>query len=374
MLGLSRGPGLHSWAEWEAQRGNWIMGGLPYEWKSHLDQRLESANPPEISWPELAGFVPELLLLRLRGSDRLWVIKEEIEEWEAEIESQAPANEELVSPVFHSNFSRDGYLQTVEKLRQHIKEGDCYEINLAQTFTAHAKINHPELLFLRLIGISPVPFAAYLKCGERHLISASPERFLQHRKRTLLTQPIKGTARRGSTAQEDQRMIETLLHSEKERAENVMIVDLSRHDLNQFCRPFSVQVPSLFHIQSFPQVHQLVSTVRGELAEGVSATTALSGIFPPGSMTGAPKHKVMQLIDQYEPTGRGLYAGAVGYISPGGDFDFNVVIRSLMYAEEKEMLSYHVGGAITYDSDAEREYEETLLKASAIRKALGAEA
>lgn len=368
MMGVGAGKGIESWEEWQACQGSWIMGAIPYEWKSHTDSRLESVVPPQIDWPGISGFVPDLLLVRLRDSDRLWVIKNGIPGWEQAILTPVSSTLSTASPNFKSNFTRDQYLQTVKRLQQHIEEGDCYEINLAQCFSAEYEHPQPEELFLDLIEVSPVPFAAYYKTGSRHLISASPERFLQHRKGKLMTQPIKGTAPRAADPEEDQRMIDELRQSEKEQAENVMIVDLSRHDLNRFCEPWSVQVPRLFDIQSFPQVHQMVSTVEGRLDQQFSSMDAFEGIFPPGSMTGAPKFKVMQLIDQYEGIGRGLYAGSVGYITPSGDFDFNVIIRSLIYDDAASLLTYHVGGAITYDSAPEKEYDETILKAQAIRK------
>lgn len=344
------------------------MGAIPYEWKSQDDQRLQSAVPPQIDWPEISGFVPDLLLIRLRDSDRLWVIKNGIPGWEEALHSPDTPSLPGSSPDFQSNFSKEKYLQTVQQLQQHIEEGDCYEINLAQCFSAEYDHPNPEQLFLDLIEVSPVPFAAYYKAAGKHLISASPERFLQHRKGRLITQPIKGTAPRSSDPVEDQQFIDELRASEKEQAENVMIVDLSRHDLNRFCKPWSVHVPRLFDIQSFPQVHQMVSTIEGRLDPEYSSMDALEGIFPPGSMTGAPKFKVMGLIDHYEGIGRGLYAGSVGYVTPSGDFDFNVIIRSLVYDEGNSLMNYHVGGAITYDSDPEKEYDETILKAQAIRE------
>jgi len=219
-----------------------------------------------------------------------------------------------------------------------------------------------------LTGVSPVPFASYLRWQDCYLICASPERFLQLRGDQLCSQPIKGTAPRGMTSAADAAHRAYLAHSEKEQAENVMIVDLTRNDLHRSCRTGTVTVPQLFEIQVFPQVFQLVSTVVGQKRPELSVPQVLANTFPPGSMTGAPKVMTLGMIDRYEPLGRGLYAGSVGYFAPGGDFDFNVVIRSLIYDAREQLLSYHVGGAITYDSDPQREYEETLIKARAIRK------
>ncbi|MEO1452115.1 MAG: anthranilate synthase component I family protein, partial [Bacteroidota bacterium] len=250
----------------------------------------------------------------------------------------------------------------------HIKAGDFYEINLAQAFVAEDVSITPQAVFKRLMEISPVPFGAYIRFGEKHLICASPERFLQRQGNTLRSQPIKGTAPRSQDPQEDELHATYLRESLKERAENVMIVDLTRNDLNRSCDPFSVQVPHLFEIQAFPQVYQMVSTVEGQKRPEVSNADIWANTFPPGSMTGAPKVKTMEMIDYYEPIARGVYAGSAGYIKPNGDFDWNVIIRSLVYDAETKRLCYHVGGAITYDSDPAAEYAETLLKAKAIRK------
>ncbi len=367
LFGVSRRSGFSSWEAWHQRRGDWVLGALPYEWKSAQDPRLASGRPADIEWPGTPGFTPELLMVKLRNSNRVWILKQGILGWEEALMSETPAIASPAPPAFRANFTRDQYIGAVQALREHIREGNCYEVNLAQMFSAAYSTPHPHRMFESLVDVSPVPFAAYLKSGSRHLISASPERFLQQRKGTLITQPIKGTAPRGGTPERDKALVSQLLASDKERAENVMIVDLSRHDLNRFCRTRSVKVPHLFEIQSFPQVHQMVSTIEGELRDDTDPLTALKGIFPPGSMTGAPKFRVMQLIDETEGIGRGLYAGSVGYLSPAGDFDFNVVIRSLIYDEAAERINYHVGGAITYDSDPVAEYEETILKAQAVR-------
>ncbi len=366
LFGVSR-AGFSRTEDW--QPGQWTMGVLPYDWALLGDPRLPVAEGPGIEWPGLPGFRPELLLLRPRNSDALWVMVDhpELKGWQACLESNSQPTPPPGMGEFVAAWDRPTYLQAVAATREYIRNGDCYELNLAQLFSASGQLAQPWELFLRLIGISPVPFAGYFRHGKRHLICASPERFLRHDNAALLAQPIKGTARRGKTVSEDEALKLELAASDKERAENVMIVDLSRHDLNRFCEPGSVVVPHLFEVQSFAQVHQLVSTVQGQMRGDVKPMEALLGIFPPGSMTGAPKFRVMQLIGELEPVRRGLYAGSLGYVRPDGGFDFNVVIRSLIYDEEQRRLDYHVGGAITYDSVAEEEYAETLLKAKAIR-------
>ncbi|MEM9981316.1 MAG: anthranilate synthase component I family protein, partial [Bacteroidota bacterium] len=220
---------------------------------------------------------------------------------------------------------------------------------------------------------SPMPFATFLKLQHQYLLGASPERFLKKQGKQLISQPIKGTAKRSKQPVEDQRIRQQLYQSEKERAENLMIVDLVRNDLARSAVVGSVKVTELFGIYSFPQVHQMISTVKATLRDNITWVEALKNAFPMGSMTGAPKIKAMQLIEKYERTKRGLYSGAVGYVTPTGDFDFNVVIRSILYNAQAQYLSFQVGSAITYDALPAQEYEECLLKASAIIKTLAAQ-
>jgi para-aminobenzoate synthetase component 1 len=230
---------------------------------------------------------------------------------------------------------------------------------------------NPVETYLRLSEISSAPFGAYYKLNDKYLLCSSPERFMKKAGNKLISQPIKGTIKRGGTDEEDIELKHSLLNDVKERAENVMIVDLVRNDLAKSCRPGSVKVEELFGIYTYPTVHQMISTVTGELDEQTHFIDALRNAFPMGSMTGAPKIEVMKLIEYYETTKRGLFSGSVGYITPDGDFDFNVVIRSLFYNEANKYLSYSTGGAITYDSIPEKEYEECMLKAKGIMKALG---
>ncbi|MDZ7605528.1 MAG: anthranilate synthase component I family protein [Cyclobacteriaceae bacterium] len=216
-----------------------------------------------------------------------------------------------------------------------------------------------------------MPFSAFMKTPECFLMSASPERFLKKSGNYLISQPIKGTIRRSKDAKQDEALRLALANSEKDKAENLMIVDLVRNDLAKSSVPGSVVVDELFGIYSFEQVHQMISTVRSTIKPALTITDLIKNAFPMGSMTGAPKIRVMEEIDLLEDTARGLYSGAVGYISPTGDFDFNVVIRSVIYSQQSGKLSFHVGSAITVDSDPEIEYAECLLKAEAILKALG---
>lgn len=372
----AQAPQLTRWDDLPLARGRWWLGGLPYELKNRLEPRLFSRQAPAVAWPELAFFSPEILIEWPRGADYLHLRSEH-----PELLAQVTAlieSDQLVLPIqpasvptFHSSLDRSAYLRLIERLQEHIREGDFYEINLAQAYLAEHQLAAPGSLFLDLLDISPVPFGAFLRFDHRYLLCASPERFLQLREGRLCSQPIKGTAPRGKTPEADADHRAYLAHSEKEQAENVMIVDLTRNDLHRSCETGSVSVPHLFEIQTFPQVFQLVSSVVGRKREEVPWHQALANTFPPGSMTGAPKVMTLEMIDRYEPVGRGLYAGSAGYLTPWGDFDFNVIIRSLLYDAARRRLSYHVGGAITYDSDPTQEYEETLIKARAIRWLFG---
>ena len=266
---------------------------------------------------------------------------------------------------------RTEYLQAVEAIREDILSGEVYELNLCQEFYAGGVTLDPIDTFERLNEVSPAPFAGFLRWHDHYLLCASPERFVARRGNRIISQPIKGTTSRGTTPADDAQQRQNLLHDEKERAENLMIVDLVRNDLARVARTGTVQVPELFGLYPFRHVWQMISTVAAELRPEVDLVEVLRAAFPMGSMTGAPKIRAMQLIEHYERSRRGLYSGSLGVVWPGGDFDFNVVIRSLQYRADTGYLSFQVGSAITYDSVPEREYEECLLKARAILEVLG---
>ncbi|PID89409.1 MAG: hypothetical protein CSB01_02115 [Bacteroidia bacterium] len=251
-----------------------------------------------------------------------------------------------------------------------MRRGDIYEINFCQEFFAEQVCINPEQLYNHLKKVSPTPYGCFYKTRNHYLLSASPERFIKKKGTKLISQPIKGTAKRGANKEEDDTIKHHLFTDAKERAENIMIVDLVRNDLSHTATKGSVKVEELCGIYSFPQVHQMISTVVANLRNDIHFVEAIKQCFPMGSMTGAPKIRAMKLIEQYESTKRGLYSGAVGYITPQGDFDFNVVIRSILYNATNKYLSFMVGGAITMQSNPEKEYEECLLKAKAIRKTL----
>lgn len=266
--------------------------------------------------------------------------------------------------------SKQQYLEHIAALKKHIQLGDIYEINYCMTFEATDIHIDPFILYQKLNAISEAPYSAFAKLGHQYIISSSPELFLSKKDNTLITKPIKGTAKRGATAAEDDSLKQALQTNAKERNENVMIVDVARNDLSRLAQRGSVSVDKLFDIESYPQVHQMVSTISCSLKDNTSFHDIVEATFPMASMTGAPKYRAMQLIDQYELYNRGPYSGSLGYIDAKGDFDLNVLIRSVFYDEEKRYLSFSVGSAITDLCHAEDEYEECLLKARAMMQAL----
>lgn len=369
---------LDSWLA--EQQGDWVFGHFSYELKSQPAALGSPANsrPDPIAFPHLCFFVPDILLQLQNNTLTISCLQADpAQVWQSICNSEAIQEYPPAPTGIHirPRMSREQYLEAIRQLQAHILRGDCYEINYCQEFFATDTSIDPLPLYQRLTMLSPTPFAAYYRLQDRHLLCASPERFLRKKGNQLCSQPIKGTIKRNQgDAEADQALIQSLQQSGKDKSENVMVVDLVRNDLSRVCRRGTVQVTELFGIYSFPQVHQMISTIEGELDEQYSFAAIIDACFPMGSMTGAPKKRVMELIEQYEYQQRGLYSGAVGYIDPQGDFDFNVVIRSILYNAAQKYLGYQVGGGITFYSDAVQEYEECLLKAAAIRKALGIEA
>jgi para-aminobenzoate synthetase component 1 len=266
--------------------------------------------------------------------------------------------------------SRDSYFEEVHKMLAHIERGDIYEANFCQEFFSEDITIDPIHTYHHLNEISKPPFATFLKFDNKYAMSASPERYLMKKGNEVISQPIKGTAGRFKDEKLDKEMISKLRNDPKERSENIMITDLVRNDLSRFAEKGSVQVEELCAVYTFEQVHQLISTVRCVVSEDAKPAMLLKETFPMGSMTGAPKISAMKIIEKLEDAKRGLYSGAIGYFSPNNDFDFNVVIRSILYNAERKYVSYSVGGAITAKSVPENEYEECLLKAKAMREAL----
>jgi para-aminobenzoate synthetase component 1 len=352
------------------EKKSWLFGHLGYDLKNEIEN-LSSSKESDIQFSDLFFFEPEIII-RLAEKEILI----EAENPDAVFAAISVASQ--LSDGFKSNtvkvqsrFSQQEYISTIKKLQQHILRGDCYEINFCQEFYDEKVMIDPVSVYKKLSNVSPNPFSALYKMNNQWLICASPERFLKRQGDKILSQPIKGTSKRiKGDKQEDEKSKGDLLHSTKDRSENVMVVDLVRNDLAKICKEGTVQVDELYGIYSFPQVHQMISTVSGELREDITFYEIIKATFPMGSMTGAPKRRVMQLIEQYEQTKRGIFSGAVGYITPGGNFDFNVVIRSIMYNANTCYLSFQTGSAITFYSEPEKEWEECLLKAEAIKTVL----
>lgn len=350
-----------------------LFGYLGYDLKNELE-KLESENPGTINWEPMNFFVPECIFsfeenhLTIESEDLNYFLNEVQNLLTENIsEGETKSNVNQLKPWT----SKSEYMNTVNSLRNHIEEGDIYEINYCINFSAIADQLNPVQIFKDLCKNSPAPFASLLKMDKKYIISASPERFIKLKDNKIISQPIKGTASRGKTEKEDLQNKKQLSESEKERAENMMIVDLVRNDLARSAKSGSVKVEEIFGIYSFQQVHQMISTVSAIKKNDVHPVDVIKNAFPMGSMTGAPKIRAMQLIEKYENSKRNVFSGSIGYFMGENEFDFNVLIRSIYFDEETNNLNYQVGSAITYDSDAKAEYEECLLKAKAIEKTLG---
>ncbi len=367
---INPGPGLKKFQSFLDENISWLFGHLSYDLKNEIEE-LQSDHAGNIEFPDLNFFEP-LVLLRL-SENQLFIQAEDPETIYKEIASaDISGKSNLRSPITIQNrFSKEDYIATVSQLKQHILRGDCYEINFCQEFFAMPVSIDPVEVYKRLSTVSPNPFSALYRVQDQWLICASPERFLRKEGDKLLSQPIKGTSRRDlGDLKSDEKEKNNLFNSTKDRAENVMVVDLVRNDLAKVCIEGSVHVDELFGIYSFPQVHQMISTVSGTADPDISFTEIIRATFPMGSMTGAPKKRVMELIEQYERSRRGIFSGAVGYIDPDGDFDFNVVIRSILYNQKTGYLSFPAGSGITFYSEEEKEWQECLWKAEAIKKIL----
>lgn len=272
---------------------------------------------------------------------------------------------------FQCRLNEEGYIENVNKLLSHIRRGDIYEVNYCIEFFAEVITVNPYEVFSRLNELTEAPFSGLYRYGDTWIICASPERFIKREGSKLITQPMKGTAKRGSSPEEDIELKNGLAASLKEQTENVMAVDVARNDLSRIAKKGTVVTDELFGVRTFKNVHQMVSTVSCELKENTSLSTIMQAVFPPASMTGAPKIKAIELIKKYELSPRGIYSGCLGKIEDNGDLDMCVVIRSVIYDEQKKRVSFHVGSAITAACDPSEEWQECLLKANAMLKALG---
>ena len=336
------------------EKKGWLFGYLGYDLKNFVEN-LESTNRSPIRQPDLFMMEPSILVKIADGGVETIIGPEQTPE---SADHPPPFSVDDLQP----GISREEYIKTVEKIKEQIKEGDFYELNYS--YAINGRFDGDSYgLYQKMRKVNPVPFGAYLKLKDLEICSASPERFLQKRGRRLISEPIKGTSARSAVAEDDSRFKEDLMN-EKNRAENLMIVDLVRHDFSRVAKTGTVEVSKLYDIQTFDTVHQLISRVEGELDDNVDAIDAIKACYPMGSMTGAPKYRVMQEIDHHENYRRGIYSGAIGYITPEDDVDFSVVIRTAIIQDSK--LIYPVGGAITSDSDAVEEWEETKIKARTI--------
>ncbi len=351
---------------------DWLFGYLSYDLKNDIEI-VQSSNFDGLEFPDLFFFQPKKLFL-LKGNQLeiqyLNMCDVEIEDDFDALLKQAENTSEISKSLnIQQRISKEFYLEKVSKMLDYINKGDIYEANFCMEFFAEGELN-PIAKFRKLNEISKPPFAVYFKNNKHFLLSASPERYLKKEGNKIISQPIKGTAKRFSEANEDEIAKQNLALDPKERSENIMITDLVRNDLSRTAQKGSVQVEELCGIYSFLQVHQMISTVTSLIDSQVSAIEVIKSTYPMGSMTGAPKISALKIIEELEETKRGLYSGAVGYFTPIGDFDFNVVIRSILYNQENQYVSFSVGSAITSQSIPEKEYEECLLKANAMLNVL----
>jgi len=359
------------------EEGDWWFGHFSYELKDRLED-LVSENGDRLGFAQLHFFRPRKLIFLKEDGLHFHYLRADEGEVEGDLAAilamaTGPDREAPVeSPVaIKMRIHKAAYFEKVGRFLEHIQRGDIYEANFCQEFYAVPLRIDPLDTFKRLNAISEPPFAAYMALGHRYLMCASPERYLRKQGQKVISQPIKGTAPRGRDQAEDKMLREMLEADEKERAENLMITDLVRNDLSKSALRGSVKVEELCKVYGFKQVNQMISTISAEVAPDQDPVELIRESFPMGSMTGAPKVSAMRIIEQLEESKRGLYSGALGYFDPHGNFDFNVVIRSILYNARKKYVSFSVGSAITAKSDPDKEYQECLLKAKAMRSVLG---
>jgi len=361
--------------EYQSKVNDYIFGYLGYDLKNDVE-KLTSSNFDELHFPDLFFFQPKKIFF-IKGNtvefNYLTDFKNEIEAdlkeitFNKKIDFSTKENQNIKIKL---RIHKDEYYQKLNSVLNHIHRGDIYEANFCQEFYSEKSTINPVKVYQNLNEISKPPFATFLKFDDKFLLSASPERYLKKDGELVISQPIKGTEKRAESKEEDLKLISELEKNPKERAENIMIVDLVRNDLSRFAIKGSVKVDELCKVYTFEQVHQLISTVSCKVNKNTHPVDIIKNTFPMGSMTGAPKISALKIIEELEETKRGLYSGAVGYFTPKGDFDFNVIIRSILYNASKKYVSYSVGGAITAQSIPEKEYEECLLKAKAMKHVL----
>jgi para-aminobenzoate synthetase component 1 len=349
---------------------DWFFGYLSYDLKNEVEN-LKSQNHDAFGVNNLLFFQPEYVLLL---KDNQLEIQTFQSKYDCDKFVTAFSFEKLEGEPPSVNFSqrdtKESYIEKIENIKSHIQKGDIYEMNYCQEFYAEQIKLNPELVFADINKEMSTPFSAFLKLEKQYVLSASPERFIKKSGKKIISQPIKGTRKRGGSTTKDSMLIEELRISKKDISENIMITDLVRNDLSITASKASVKVDELCEIYTFEKVHQMISTISSKISEDIHFADVLGTTFPMGSMTGAPKLKAMELIEKFENFKRGIFSGAVGYITPEGDFDFSVVIRTILYNLASQYLSIGVGGAITIKSDSLEEYEECLIKAKPLFEAL----
>lgn len=367
--------------EYQTHTKDWIFGYLSYDLKNAIED-LKSENFDGLHFPELYFFQPKKLFLFKGYTVEMHYLNVVADDMDDDLNNichcepvlSAESDEErsnfLNEIVIKPRISKTDYLSKVNTMLEHIYRGDIYEANFCQEFYIENTQINPLETYRKLNSISKPPFATFIKLNDKYLLSASPERYLKKTGTKIISQPIKGTAKRSKDSVEDKRLKEQLAIDEKERSENIMIVDLVRNDLSKTAKKGTVKVVELCQVYTFPQVHQMISTISSEIEETEHPVHVLESTFPMGSMTGAPKISAMKIIETLEETKRGVYSGAVGYFTPDSNFDFNVVIRSILYNHSQQYVSFSVGSAITAKSNPLKEYEECLIKAKAMREVL----
>lgn len=359
--------------QYQQTTDDWLFGYLTYDLKNDTEV-LQSNNFDGLDFPDLFFFQPKKMFL-LKGNQLeiqyLNMCEDEIDSDFEEIGDMHKSQVENVEVVaIQQRISKERYIEKVSRMLEQIHHGAIYEANFCMEFFAENAIINPLDKFLKLNSISKAPFSAYFKNNKQFLLCASPERYLKKEGEQLISQPIKGTGKRFLNAIDDEKSKSELAKDPKERAENIMITDLVRNDLSRTAQRKSVEVLELCKVYSFEQVHQMISTITSNLDSQYSIIESIKYSFPMGSMTGAPKFSAMNICEELEESKRGLYSGAIGYFTPNGDFDFNVVIRSILYNQTNQYVSFSVGSAITSQSIPEKEYEECLLKAKAMCEVL----
>ena len=361
--------------KFQSEVNDFIFGYLSYDLKNDIEN-LTSSNFDSLHFPDLFFFQPKKLVVIKGNTIEIKYISAFENEIENDLENinQLQTGQNPVAVVRNIKIKlrihKDDYYKKLNTLLNHIHRGDIYEANFCQEFYSENSEIDPVEVYQNLNEISKPPFATFLKLNNNYLLSASPERYLKKDGEHLISQPIKGTEKRAATKMADEKLIAALENNQKERSENIMIVDLVRNDFSRFAVKGSVKVEELCKVYTFKQVNHLISTVSCSVKNDIHPVDILKNTFPMGSMTGAPKISAMKIIEELEETKRGLYSGTVGYFTPNGDFDFNVIIRSILYNADKKYVSYSVGGAITAKSIPEKEYEECLLKAKAMKHVL----